>query len=123
MVTSGKVFLDTVFFNAEDFFHAEFIDSETEDESCRTKISIQAEGNKSEETEVTKRIATVERETIGLKENLQKRRFQDSMVMSRIREELDFASNTNTKKEDRIIITGLTCLTPAPTLSEEKRSG
>jgi hypothetical protein len=69
--------------------------------------------------EVAKRIATVERDIIGLKENLQERRFQDSMVMSRIREELDFASNT--KKEDKIIITGLTCLTPAPALAEEKK--
>ena len=68
---------------------------------------------------MAKRIATVEREIIGLKENLQERRFQDSMVMSRIREELDFASNT--KKEDKIIITGLTCPTPAPALAEEKK--
>ena len=47
------------------------------------------------------------------------RRIQDSMVTARIREEMDYISNT--KKEDRIIITGLTSKTPMPKASEEKK--
>ena len=47
------------------------------------------------------------------------RRIQDSMVTARIREEMDYISNT--KKEDRIIVTGLTSKTPMPKASEEKK--
>ena len=42
-----------------------------------------------------------------------RRRFQDSLVMARMREDIDTISNIN--KEDKIIISGMTSETPKPT--------
>ena len=47
------------------------------------------------------------------------RRLQDSLVTAQIREEIDFISNV--KKEDKIIITGLTSKSPMPTQGDEKK--
>ena len=48
-----------------------------------------------------------------------KRRFNDSLVMARMREDIDAISNAN--KEEKMIITGLTSKTPKPTGAEEAR--
>ena len=48
-----------------------------------------------------------------------KRRFHDNLVMARMREDIDSISNTN--KEDRMLITGLTSKTPKPTGAEDAR--
>ncbi len=66
------------------------------------------------------RISSVEKELETLTENIRKRRVQDSMVTARVREEIDF--NANIKKEDRIIITGLSSNTPMPHTAKEKRN-
>ena len=47
------------------------------------------------------------------------RRIADSLVTARIREELDFF--TNMRKEDRIVVSGLTSRVPVPLNPEEKR--
>ena len=44
---------------------------------------------------------------------LETRSYADNLVMARLREELDQIANV--RKEDRIIITGLTNTTPMPT--------
>jgi hypothetical protein len=56
---------------------------------------------------------------IGKDEDL--REIQDSMVMSMVRQELDFASNT--QKEDQIITTGLTSQIPMPHKLKIKGTG
>jgi hypothetical protein len=72
-------------------------------------------------SKLAKRIEAVERDIERLRNKLVEQRLQDSLVTARIREEIDFI--TNAKKEDRIIITGLTSKTPMPMQSEEKKSG
>jgi hypothetical protein len=62
------------------------------------------------------RMLTVEKELEKLTENIRRRRVQDR----RVREIIDF--NANIKKEDRIIMTGLTCKTSMPHNVEEKRN-
>ena len=74
-----------------------------------------------ESVDLAIRIKTVEGEIDQLRDNLYKRQIQDSMVTARIREELDFQANI--KKEDRIIMTGLTSKTPMPIQAEEKKHG
>jgi hypothetical protein len=46
-------------------------------------------------------------------------RLQENMVTARIREELDFISNTS--KEDRLVISGLSSKTPKPVGLDEGR--
>ncbi len=62
---------------------------------------------------IAKRIAVAEkvkgklnRDLMDKNKDLLERRLQDSLVMARMREELDFIANS--KKEDKLIITGLT---------------
>ncbi len=76
---------------------------------------------------IAKRIAVVEKEISQLTKEIQERdkrtldrRVQDSLVTARLREELDTISNA--KKEDKLIITGLSSKSPMPTTSDEKRS-
>ena len=58
-------------------------------------------------------------ELANLKEDIIKRRENDCLVTARVREELDCISNM--KKEDRIIVTGLTSKNPIPEGIEEKK--
>ena len=74
---------------------------------------------------VAKRISVVEKEIGILSKQLKdrdreilERRIQDSLVTARIREEMDLISNT--KKEDKIVITGLSSKIPMPKAGEEK---
>jgi hypothetical protein len=63
----------------------------------------------------------VERELERLNEDLSNRRLQDCMVTARLREEVDHLANI--RKEDHIIITGLTSEKVIPHQLEEKRIG
>ena len=105
--------IDTILFNAEEFFSAQFIDLETEMEVVEAYDPLHPE------TSTSNRIKAVEKELERLNEDLLNRRLQDSMVTARLREELDHAANI--KKEDHIIITGLTSKTVMPHQHEEKK--
>ena len=104
---SGKVFVETLIQNSEIFFNQEIIDL--------------VDDGKMDSSKLAKRIESVEKDIYRLRNELVERRLQDSLVTARIREEIDFMANA--KKEDRLIITGLTSKTPMPTQSEEKKSG
>ena len=118
---SGKVFVENLISSAEAFFTEVLIDLE-EDTSQKN-----SDPDLSEEAKwVAKRISIVEKEIGRLSKELQEkdkealeRKLQDSLVTARMREELDYISNS--KKEDRIIITGITSRTPMPTSNEEKK--
>ena len=116
---AGKVFVETIILDAEAFFSQEIID-------------VEEDGKKNPQTkeanQIASRIDTIEKEIGKLNRELQEqnkdiheRRLHDSLVTARIREEIDFIANM--KKEDKIIITGLTSKIPMPTQSEEKRNG
>ena len=102
---SGKVFVETLIQNSEIFFNQEIIDL--------------VDDGKMDSSKLAKRIESVEKDIYRLRNELVERRLQDSLVTARIREEIDFMANA--KKEDRLIITGLTSKTPMPTQSEEKK--
>ena len=86
--TSGKVFVNTMLFNADTFFNTEIVELEENMDTSSSKVS--------EDTKfkIGKRITLVEREVANLKEDILRRRENDCLVTARIREELDFQSNT-----------------------------
>ena len=110
--TSGKVFVNALLYHAEALFTAEVIDLENE--------KMEEDGESDGETDKNpNRDSLVKTEIADLKDDIGRRRVDDCMVTARIREELDFISNV--RKEDRIILTGLTSLTPAPVAFEERK--
>jgi hypothetical protein len=113
---AGKVFVEAILTEVESFFSQEIVDLEDGGLVDKTK----------ETKWIAERILTVEKEIARLNQELRvkekevmERRFQDSLVTSRIREEIDFIANA--KKEDRIIITGRTRKTLMPVQGEKKK--
>jgi hypothetical protein len=75
--------------------------------------------SKMKPTQIGNRIAMIETDLAKLRDDITTRRIQDSLVTARIREELDFTANI--RKEDKMIITGLTSKVPMPSNLEEKK--
>ena len=65
------------------------------------------------------RLGALEREVGRMKNDLKQRQFNDNLVTARIREELDAIANE--KKEDRLIVNGLTNKTPRPNNLEDRK--
>jgi hypothetical protein len=108
--SSGKVFVNALLFNASSFFTAEIVNLEDE---------METETAKSVHEKRHKQNNNLANEIAELKDDINRRRIDDSLVTARIREELDFLSNT--RKEDRIILTGLTSRVPIPVAELEKK--
>jgi hypothetical protein len=122
---TGSIFVDGLLRAAEDFFNAELINLEGEQEKAP---DAEAEGSSGTIQEMVKKDKKILGETDQRKmvKNLQQmadrfnqRKENDNLIFARIREELDFISNA--KKEDRVIITGLTSRDPCPVMFEEKK--
>jgi hypothetical protein len=100
---AGQVFLDSMLESAEKSFTAAFVTLDEEEEGSGPGPSMSMLEN---------RISKLERDT-------EERKWNDNLLFSRTREELDMAANK--AKEDRIVITGLTTKTPAPVDRELKK--
>ena len=107
--------MNALLYNADSFFTAEVINLEEDMEGVETS----SQGESGKPNQLTKRISVVELEIANLKDDIKRRKIDDSLVTSRIREELDFFSNT--RKEDRIIVSGLTSRVPMPIPATEKK--
>ena len=116
--SAGKIFIDAILFYAEEFFSAQFVDLATEMEVVEEYDPVRPGTSRIDES-TKNRITAVEKEIERLNEDLANRRLQDSMVTARLREEVDYAANS--KKEDHIIITGLTSKDSMPQQPEEKK--
>jgi hypothetical protein len=114
--SSGRVFVNALLYNADTFFNTEIIQL---DEDMEVNGTERNGGTESDKDKNTNRITLVEREIANLKENIIRRREEDCLVTARMREELDFFSNT--RKENMIIVTGLTSTIPMPVTVEEKK--
>ena len=117
--TSGKVFVNALLYNADTFFTAELVDLE-ENMEIALDINVADKGKKILLERKTSK-ADIGKELADLKDDILRRREQDCLVTARIREELDHLSNV--RKEDRIVITGLTSRIPSPIALEEKKNG
>jgi hypothetical protein len=111
--SSGKVFVNALLYNADALFNAEVIDLDQQESESEEETDTNP-GKK-----MAKHISLVKLEIANLKDDIDRRRVDDCMVTAPIREELDFLSNV--KKEDRIILTGLTSKVPMPEGFEEKK--
>jgi hypothetical protein len=113
----GTIHIQTMLEKAEAFFNAEIIDleetMEVDVESVKVgnekkKSLLQAQGR----LDLGDRITKVETGLQKLGMDIEARRFGDSLVSARMREELDAITNIN--KEDRLIITGMINKVPMP---------
>jgi len=100
---AGKIFVESILEAAERTFSADFVDLEGANPAGKTGP---------DPSEMLFRISKLERDT-------EERRWNDNLIFSRTREELDMAANKT--KEDRIIITGLTSKTPPPADRDQKK--
>ena len=120
--SAGKVLVETIITNAEAFFKQEIIDLEVGMDTgvvSEPSKSKTADGSDQSIEKISGIITAVEMEVGRINEDTKNRRLQDSMVTARIREELDFISNTS--KEDRLVISGLSSKSPKPAGLDEGR--
>ena len=115
--TSGRVFVNALLYNADAFFSAEIVNlgdegMDTEDDVNEVGVVVRPK----QATKDTSR-ADLETEIANMKDDIIRRRVDDCLVTARIREELDHLSNA--RKEDRIVVTGLTSRIPRPVGVEE----
>ena len=122
-VAAGKKFLKAIIYYAEEIFEATVVDLERETtgavdqameiEATNPDVLLLASGV-GENAE-----KTTEQKLKEVIEDLEKSRVNDDMMFARIREELDYIANT--KKEDRIMITGMSTTMPKPAGQVEAR--
>jgi hypothetical protein len=93
-------------------FTANIIDLE-EGTSNKPKIMIRKRDDTNMEESSEKSIRDLDTKLEELNCIIFRRRFHDSLVMARIRENLDTISNTN--KEDKMVILGMSSKVPRPT--------
>ena len=116
----GTIFVQTTLDKAEVFFDAELVNLEDGMELMEKEIKTSEATGTSEESLLKKqgkpelgyRLTRLEIKVDNMGTDIENRRFHDSLVTARIRDELDAMTNIN--KEDRIIITGMTNKTPMP---------
>ena len=113
---SGKQFVASTIYYSEKFFDAEVVNlaevaMEVTEQAEVIPLSVDAE------EDVEERRKTLEQRLDELERNMVTRQNNDSLVFARIREELDFLANA--KKEDRVVVTGLTSTIAMPTGLEE----
>ena len=97
-------FLRAVMYFAEKIFEAttvDLVDEERMETQDGTGTSLAAQPTMSLGTE-----KTTEEKLMEVMADMEKRRSNDDLVFARIREELDFLANS--KKEDRVVVTGMT---------------
>lgn len=114
--TAGKMFVEAILMTAENFFNAENIDLTND---VDMEIVEGASGTAVGKNLKIRQDQALENRIISLEAEVRDRKELDNLMMARVREELDLVSNT--KKEDRIVITGLTSKTPMPDGFEEKK--
>ena len=115
--TSGRVYVNALLYNADAFFSAEIVnlgDDGMDEGEDMNELGAVARPNQA--SRITSNV-DLEVEIANIKDDIIRRRVDDCLVTARIREELDHLSNT--RKEDRIIVTGLTSRVPRPVGVEE----
>ena len=136
--TSGRVFLDTILSDADTYFKAELIELDEEkmvsvEEYIPAPISSKTchSGDSSKKVEsdpllgqlgidgLRRKVNALEEDLGRLGNSVERNRSGDILMFARIREELDSISNS--KKEDRIVVTGLTNSVPMPQSIDGKR--
>jgi hypothetical protein len=116
---SGKQFVKATLYYASKFFEAEMInleDAENPMDVATGEEDVNMIPLRTEE-EMDRAKETLEQRLEEMERRMEARSHNDNLVFARIREELDYLANV--KKEDRVVVTGLTSTTAMPTGFEE----
>jgi hypothetical protein len=109
---SSETYVNGLLFNSDSIFTAELVNLEVGTSKKPDRL-IQKVVKGKLEVEFEKNVRNLDKKINELNQEMFRRRFQDSLVMARMREEIDTISNIN--KEDKIKISGMTSETPKPT--------
>ena len=115
---AGRMFIEAILMTAETFYNAEHIDLTNEVEMGTVEGATGSADDISKHVK-TKHAQGIENRVISLESEVRTRKAADNLMMARVREELDLV--TNSKKEDRIVITGLTSKTTKPEGYEDQK--
>ena len=121
-IESGTFFIENLMSKASEFFDNTLvdindIDMEVTNTDEQTR-EVEVVGEDGTLATAMRKIKDNEKEIAELKEDILKRRHNDSMVTARLREDQD--ADLNKAKEDRIIMVGLTNTIPMPIPKDEK---
>ena len=121
-IESGTFFIENLMSKASEFFDNTLvdindIDMEVTNTDEQTR-EVEVVGEDGMLATAMRKIKDNEKEIAELKEDILKRRHNDSMVTARLREDQD--ADLNKAKEDRIIMVGLTNTIPMPIPKDEK---
>jgi hypothetical protein len=112
---AGKSFVGSTLYYAERFFEADLV--ELDDGHTPMEVVPEAANIISVAGDTEEQRKTLEMRLEEVEKRMEARQHNDSLVFARIREELDFLANV--KKEDRLVVTGLTSTVAMPTGLEE----
>jgi hypothetical protein len=120
-IESSKAYVNGLLYHADSLFTAEVIDlvEGTSKGPERSERLARKGDSRQQELDFEKNVRSLDKKLEDLNRDIFRRRFHDSLVMARLREDLDTVSNTN--KEDKIMISGLTSSIPRPTGIVEAR--
>ena len=112
---AGKSFVGSTLYYAERFFEADLVELDDGHVPMETGAEFTSITLATGDTEEQRK--TLEQRLDEVEKRMEARQHNDSLVFARIREELDFLANV--KKEDRLVVTGLTSPVAMPTGLEE----
>jgi hypothetical protein len=115
---SSTSYINGLLYNADSFFSAEIVNLE-EGTSKKPERLRERTDELQLDKEFEKSVKMLDEKLEELNRSMFNRRFHDSLVMARIREDIDTISNTN--KENKMIISGMVSKTPRPAGREEAR--
>ena len=121
-IESGTFFIENLMSKASEFFDNTLVDiNDVDMEVTNTDEQtreVEVVGEDGMLATAMRKIKDNEKEIAELKDDILKRRHNDSMVTARLREDQD--ADLNKAKEDRIIMVGLTNTIPLPIPKDEK---
>ena len=113
---SSEAYVNGLLFNSDSLFTAELVNLEA-GTSKKPERLIEKVLSGRLESDFEKGVKSLEKKLVELNQEMFKRRFHDSLVMARLREDVDTTSNIN--KEDKMVISGLSSKTPKPVGRDE----
>lgn len=110
-IESSIAYVNGLLYNSDAIFTAEIVDLEAGTSKKPERASEQMV-SQTLQANFEKSVKDLDTKIVELNRDIFRRRFHDNLVMARIREDVDTISNTN--KEDKIMISGMTSKTPKP---------
>ena len=108
---AGKMFVEAILYFSGQFFKAQLVDLGVVHEAM--EVIVESSGSSGRiPLVINNREQTIGEQLAEMKDKLEDRQANDDRIFARIREELDFTANQ--KKEDRIVISGMSGVVARP---------